>query len=93
MNFYRSGGDSVSWHSDDEKELGEEPIIGSVSFGGTRRFRLRNKEDKKQIHTYELENGILLLMKGKTQKYWEHEIPKTKKKVSGRINLTFRFII
>ena len=93
LNFYRSGSDSVSWHSDDEKELGEEPIIGSVSFGGTRRFRLRNKEDKKKIHTYELENGILLLMKGKTQKYWEHEIPKTKKKVSGRINLTFRFII
>ena len=93
LNFYRSGSDSVSWHSDDEKELGEEPIIGSVSFGGIRRFRLRNKEDKKQIHTYELENGSLLLMKGKTQKYWEHEIPKTKKKVSGRINLTFRFII
>ena len=69
LNFYRSGSDSVSWHSDDEKELGEEPIIGSLSFGGIRRFRLRNKEDKKQIHTYELENGSLLLMKGKTQKY------------------------
>ena len=48
---------------------------------------------KNQIHTYELENGSLLLMKGKTQKYWEHEIPKTKKNVSGRINLTFRYII
>tara|TARA_B110000240_G_scaffold168334_1_gene190666 strand:- start:335 stop:955 length:621 start_codon:yes stop_codon:yes gene_type:complete len=93
LNFYRSGSDSVSWHSDDEKELGEEPIIGSISFGGIRRFRLRNKKDKKQIHTYELKHGSLLLMKGKTQKYWEHEIPKTKKKVSGRINLTFRFII
>ena len=93
LNFYRSGSDSVSWHSDDEKELGEEPIIGSVSFGDTRRFRLRNKKDKKQVHTYELGNGILLFMKGKTQKYWEHEIPKTKKNVSGRINLTFRYII
>ena len=93
LNFYRSGSDSVSWHSDDEKELGEEPIIGSVSFGGIRKFRLRNKEDKKLIHSYELENGSLLFMKGKTQKYWEHEIPKTKKNVSGRINLTFRYII
>ena len=93
LNFYRSGSDSVSWHSDDEKELGEEPIIGSVSFGGIRKFRLRNKEDKKLIHSYELENGSLLFMKGKTQKYWEHEIPKTNKKVSGRINLTFRSII
>lgn len=93
LNFYRSGSDSVSWHSDDEKELGEEPIIGSISFGDVRRFRLRNKKYKKEIHTYELENGSLLLMKGKTQKYWEHEIPKTKKNVSSRINLTFRFII
>ena len=93
LNFYRSGSDSVSWHSDDENELGEDPIIGSISFGGTRRFRLRNKKDKKQIHTYELKNGSFLLMKGKTQKYWEHEIPKTKKNVSGRINLTFRYII
>ena len=80
LNFYRSGSDSVSWHSDDEKELGEEPIIGSVSFGGTRRFRLRNKEDKKQIHTYELENGILLLMKGKTQNIGSMKFLRRRKK-------------
>ena len=51
LNFYRSGNDSVSWHSDDEKELGDQPIIGSVSFGGIRKFRLRNKNNKKLIHT------------------------------------------
>jgi len=93
LNYYRSGDDSVSWHSDDEDELGELPVIGSVSFGGLRRFRFRNKEDNTQTHTYELEKGSLLLMKGNTQKYWEHEVPKTKKKVPGRINLTFRFIV
>ena len=93
LNYYRSGDDSVSWHSDDEDELGELPVIGSVSFGGLRRFRFRNKEDKTQTRTYELENGSLLLMKGNTQKYWEHEVPKTKEKVLVRINLTFRFIV
>ena len=93
LNYYRSGNDSVSWHSDDEKELGDQPIIGSVSFGGTRKFRLRNKKNKKLIHNIELENGSLLIMSGLTQKYWEHEIPKTKKKVEERINLTFRSIL
>ena len=93
LNFYRSGNDSVSWHSDDEKELGDQPIIGSVSFGGIRKFRLRNKKNKKMIHNIELENGSLLIMSGFTQKYWEHEIPKTKKKVEERINLTFRSIL
>ena len=93
LNYYRSGNDSVSWHSDDEEELGEFPIIGSLSFGGIRRFRLRNKQNKKLTHTYYLGNGSLLIMKGATQKLWEHEVPKTKKKVSGRINLTFRYIV
>ena len=93
LNFYRSGNDSVSWHSDDEKELGDQPIIGSVSFGGMRKFRLRNKKNKKLIHNIELENGSLLIMSELTQQYWEHEIPKTKKKVAERINLTFRSIL
>ena len=93
LNYYRSGNDSVSWHSDDEEELGKLPIIGSLSFGGERRFRFRNKRNKNLNQTYELQNGSLLLMKGATQKFWEHEVPKTKKKVKGRINLTFRFIV
>ena len=93
LNYYRSGNDSVSWHSDDEEELGKHPIIGSLSFGGVRRFRFRNKRNKNLTQTYELQNGSLLLMKGATQKFWEHEVPKTKKKVKERINLTFRFIV
>ena len=93
LNYYRSGNDSVSWHSDDEDELGDKPIIGSVSFGGTRKFRLRNKNNKKLIQNIELKNGSLLIMSELTQKYWEHEIPKTKKIVEERINLTFRLII
>ena len=93
LNCYRTGNDSVSWHSDDEKELGDQPIIGSVSFGGTRKFRLRNKKNKKLIHNIELVNGSLLIMSELTQQYWEHEIPKTKKMVGERINLTFRSIL
>ena len=93
LNCYRTGNDSVSWHSDDEKELGNQPIIGSVSFGGTRKFRLRNKKNKKLKHNIELVNGSLLIMSELTQQYWEHEIPKTKKMVGERINLTFRSIL
>ena len=93
LNFYRSGEDHISWHSDNESELGENPIIASISLGETRKFRVRNKKDKKLIFSFELENGSLLLMKGKTQTYWEHEISKNKKSVSERINLTFRLII
>ena len=93
LNYYRSGNDSVSWHSDDEKELGDQPIIGSVSFGGIRKFRLRNKKNKKLIQNIKLENGSLLIMSELTQQYWEHEIPKTKKRVAERINLTFRSIL
>ena len=69
LNYYRSGNDSVSWHSDDEEELGKLPIIGSLSFGGVRRFRFRNKRNKNLTQTYELQNGSLLLMKGSTQKF------------------------
>ncbi|SVD19043.1 uncharacterized protein METZ01_LOCUS371897 [marine metagenome] len=93
LNYYRSGNDSVSWHSDDEKELGDQPIIGSVSFGGMRKFRLRNKKNKKLIHNIELENGSLLIMSELTNHYWEHEIPKNKKNLAERINLTFRSIL
>ena len=93
LNYYRSGNDSNSWHSDDEKELGDQPIIGSVSLGGTRKFRLRNKKNKKMTYNIELDKGSLLIMSGNTQQYWEHQIPKTKKIVSERINLTFRSIV
>jgi alkylated DNA repair dioxygenase AlkB len=93
MNFYRSGKDSMSWHSDDEPELGKNPIIASVSFGGTRRFCLKHKQKSEQKHNLELYNGSLLLMTGETQHHWLHQVPKTKKVVKPRINLTFRIII
>lgn len=92
-NLYRDGKDYVSWHSDDEKELGKNPIIASVSFGATRRFLLRHKLNK-DLETFDLSlnHGSLLIMKGSTQHYWKHQVPKTAKVKTARINLTFRVI-
>jgi alkylated DNA repair dioxygenase AlkB len=83
----------VSWHSDDEPELGINPIIASVSFGQTRRFQLKHKLNK-DLDKVEitLTDGSLLLMKGSTQHFWHHQIPKTSKQLKERINLTFRVI-
>lgn len=92
LNLYRDGKDSVSWHSDDEPELGENPIIASVSFGTTRRFSLKHKISKDYKIDIDLPNGSLLLMKGETQHCWQHRIAKTSKSVQPRINLTFRVI-
>lgn len=92
LNYYRDGKDSNGWHSDDEKELGTNPIIASVSLGAERFFHLRNKADKTQKHKILLENGSLLLMKGTTQHYWQHQVAKTSKSIKGRINLTFRVL-
>lgn len=92
-NLYRNGDDSVGWHSDDEKELGKNPIIASVSLGATRRFSLKPKHDRrlKPIHL-ELSAGDVLIMAGETQHHWQHQVPKTKKSPGPRINLTFRKI-
>ena len=92
LNLYRNGKDSVSWHSDDEPELGQNPIIGSVSFGGTRRFCFRHKRIRNHKIEIELPQGSFLLMRGETQHHWLHQIPKTSKSVGDRINLTFRII-
>lgn len=92
LNFYRDGNDSMGWHSDDEPELGQNPIIGSLSLGGTRRFMLRHRFEKSLKHQLELTSGSFLLMQGKTQHYWQHQVPKTKRLVLPRINLTFRVI-
>lgn len=92
LNLYRDGSDSNGWHSDDEKELGENPVIASLSLGAERIFQLRHKHDKKNRKNIELENGSLLLMKGTTQHYWQHCIPKSKKVIHPRINLTFRIL-
>jgi len=91
LNLYRSGRDSVSWHSDKEHNFGKNAIIASVTFGETRMFRLRHKF-RKDIPQVEipLHHGSLLVMAGTTQSYWEHQVPKTAKDVRQRINLTFR---
>jgi alkylated DNA repair dioxygenase AlkB len=84
----------VAWHSDDEKELGKNPVIGSVSFGAERTFKLRHKQYKENNlkQSIVLKNGSFLLMKGATQHHWMHEIPRTAKPIGPRINLTFRVI-
>lgn len=93
LNLYRNGKDSVNWHQDNEKELGRNPIIGSVSFGETRPFQLKHLErgDLKKVDIA-LSHGSFLLMKGTTQHYWKHQIPKTTRKIKPRINLTFRIL-
>lgn len=93
LNQYRDGKDSVGWHRDNEKELGLNPVIASVSFGVTRTFQFRNHKDKKITRSIELTNGSLVLMKGATQHHWEHQIPKTARVLSSRINITFRVIV
>lgn len=92
LNLYRHGRDGVAWHSDDEPELGQNPVIGSVSFGATRRFSFRHKQMKERKIDIDLPHGSFLLMRGETQHHWQHQIPKTTKDVSPRINLTFRII-
>lgn len=92
LNLYRNGQDSNGWHADDEKELGEFPQIASVSFGATRKFKMRRKDNHKEKFEINLNKGSLLLMLGKTQAFWQHQIPKTKKVINERINLTFRII-
>lgn len=93
LNRYRSGQDSVAWHSDDEKEFGENPVIASVSFGDTRTFQFRHKTRKALKASIELTHGSLLIMRGATQHHWLHQIPKTKRDVGERINLTFRAVV
>ncbi|MGB5818149.1 MAG: alpha-ketoglutarate-dependent dioxygenase AlkB [Saonia sp.] len=92
LNLYRNGKDSNGWHADDETELGQNPIIGSISLGQERFFQLKHKKNKALKHKILLEHGSLLLMRGKTQHHWLHQIPKTNKPIKERINLTFRVI-
>lgn len=92
LNLYRDERDSMGWHSDDEPELGQNPVIGSVSFGAIRSFQLRHKRDKKQKHAIDLTHGSYLLMAGPTQHHWQHQVPKASATHGPRINLTFRVI-
>ncbi len=92
LNYYRDGKDSNGWHADNEKELGRNPVIASVSFGSMRPFHLKHNTIKDQKLKINLENGSLLIMKGTTQHFWKHQISKTAVSIGPRINLTFRII-
>ncbi len=92
-NLYRDGNDSNGWHSDNEKELGINPVIASLSFGAERPFHFKHKTIKTERHKLVLEHGSLLLMKGEMQHFWRHQIAKTKQPITERINLTFRALI
>jgi len=91
VNCYRDQNDTVGWHSDDEAELGQRPVIASLSFGEERNFQLKHKFTGEKI-TLPLKSGSLLVMGGETQAYWQHSLPRTKKPKLARINLTFRSI-
>jgi alkylated DNA repair dioxygenase AlkB len=96
LNCYRNGLDSMGWHSDNEPELGNNPIIASLSFGQTREFLLKHRFDKTlPIYRLSLTDGSLLLMSGTTQHFWKHCIPKIQNGATTacRVNLTFRKII
>jgi alkylated DNA repair dioxygenase AlkB len=93
LNLYRDGTDSNGWHADNEKELGKYPQIASFSFGATRFFHFKHRKIKSERYKIELQHGSLLLMEGAMQEHWLHQIPKTKKPLQPRINLTFRNII
>jgi alkylated DNA repair dioxygenase AlkB len=90
LNRYRDGRDGMGWHTDDEPELGRNPAIASVSLGTPRRFSLRHRRRKDLKIDLELPHGSLLVMAGPTQHHWVHALPKTRRPVGERINLTFR---
>ncbi|MEH6543047.1 MAG: alpha-ketoglutarate-dependent dioxygenase AlkB [Porticoccaceae bacterium] len=93
LNYYRSGSDSVDWHSDDERELGSRPVIAALSIGATRRFDLRHKTRKDLRYKLELQHGSLLVMAGAMQQHWAHRIAKTKDHCEARISITFRQVV
>ena len=93
LNQYRDEKDSMGWHRDHEKALGKNPIIASVSFGSTRSFILRHYFQKNLKKSLDLSHGSLLLMRGQTQHFWEHSLPKKSKPLETRINITFRKLI
>jgi alkylated DNA repair dioxygenase AlkB len=90
INRYRDGNDHIAWHSDDD--FGDpEPDIASITVGTPRPFRLRLRADKARLVEYLPQHGSLLVMRGRTNRAWEHSVPKTAKQIGERINLTFRF--
>ncbi len=92
LNLYHNGNEGIAWHSDDEKSLGKNTTIASLSFGAERKFSFKHKQTKQTISLV-LEHGSLLIMKDATQTNWLHSLPKSKKITRPRINLTFRTIV
>lgn len=92
LNLYHTGEEGMAWHSDDEKTLGFNSAIASLSFGAERKFSFKHKETKETVSIL-LEQGSLLVMKGTTQTHWLHRLPPTTKVKSPRVNLTFRTIV
>ena len=96
-NLYRDGRDAMGWHSDDERELGPEPVIASLSLGATRRFVLKacapDADGRVARHVLALPHGSVLVMRGDTQTRFRHALPRTARPVGPRINLTFRKIL
>jgi alkylated DNA repair dioxygenase AlkB len=89
LNYYKDGDEGMSWHSDNEKTMGAEPVIASLSFGAARKFSFKHNESKEKIDLL-LQNGSLIIMQGQTQEYWKHCLPQSSKIKSARINLSFR---
>ena len=92
LNYYPSGADGMGYHADDEKELGQQPVIASLSLGATRKFVFKHKKTQDKVELY-LESGQLVVMHGDTQTFWKHTITKTETVDAGRISLTFRHML
>lgn len=95
INLYRDGSDYMGWHCDDERELGQQPVIASLSLGATRYFDLRHRDYRNSgipVQRLELHSGDLVIMRGHTQRYWQHRVPKQKRVAAARINLSFRSV-
>jgi len=91
-NLYRDGRDYMGWHADDERELGLDPVIASMSFGAARRFLLKPRNGEGERIEFLLKSGSLLVMRGDLQRQWLHQLPRALKISQQRINLTFRQI-
>lgn len=92
LNLYHNGNEGMGWHSDDEKSLGKHNSIDSLSLGAERKFTFKHKVSKQTLSLM-LTNGSLLLLQGITQAKWWHSLPKSKKVLNSRVNLTFRRIL
>jgi alkylated DNA repair dioxygenase AlkB len=93
LNQYRNEKDSNGWHADNERELGRDPIIASISLGEERNFQLKHNTKKEVKQNLVLKHGSLILMKEGSQTHYKHQIPKVSKPKNTRINLTFRTIL